>query len=307
MGFKIGLLAALILASGCASPLVLDDDNAAFVTPLQTGSDGHIIVPAMVNGQGPFRFALDTGASISVLFNTTVDQMDIDLSDGQRVVIHGMGGAGSFPVATIAELTIGSESWTNARVALMPAGGTTSDEFDGIIGVDFLRRYAVSISVEDQVVRLYPSLLVSERSYRGWTSIQMQELSVGTGDSTAYTINLQINEVEIPAMLDLGAGSNLMNWHTARAIRVEPRKSGPGTEISGAVETVPVLAELEVDELRIENLVWRNSTFLISDFPIFEALDLESRLVAIIGPDLFNKRDFVIDFERMRMLIGASK
>jgi predicted aspartyl protease len=261
----------------------------------------------MVNGQGPFRFALDTGASISVLFDTTVDQMDIDLSDGRRVVIQGMVGAGSFPVATIAELTIGSESWTNARVALMPAGGRTSDEFDGILGVDFLRRYAVSVSVEDQVVRLYPSLLVSERSYRGWTSIRMQELSIGTGDSTAYTINLHINEVEIPAMLDLGAGSNLMNWHTARAIRVEPRKSPPGTEISGAVETVPVLAELEVDELRIENLVWRNSTFLISDFPIFEALNLESRLVAIIGPGLFNKRDFVIDFERMRMLVGRSK
>ena len=191
--------------------------------------------------------------------------------------------------------------------SIIEAVSRTSDEFDGILGVDFLRRYAVSVSVEDQVVRLYPSLLVSERSYRGWTSIRMQELSIGTGDSTAYTINLHINEVEIPAMLDLGAGSNLMNWHTARAIRVEPRKSEPGTEIAGAVETVPVLAELEVDELRIENLVWRHSTFLISDFPIFEALNLESRLVAIIGPGLFNKRDFVIDFERMRMLVGGRK
>ncbi len=307
MGLKTGLLVALILASGCASPLILDDDNAAFVTPLKTGSDGHIIVPAMVNGHGPFRFAVDTGASISVLFDTTVDQMDIDLSEGQRVVIQGMVGTGSFPVVTIAELTIGNESWTNARVALITANDATSDEFDGILGVDFLRRYAVGVSERDHAVRLYPPQLVSERSYRGWTSVPMQELQIGSRDSTAYTISLHISEVKIPAMLDLGAGSNLMNWHTARKIGVRPNSPERGAEISGALETVPVVAELEVDELRIENIYWRKSTFVVSDFPIFEALDLDDRLVAIIGPSLFNERDFVIDFERMRMLIGASK
>jgi predicted aspartyl protease len=307
MGFRTGLLAALILASGCASPLILDDDNAAFVTPLETGSDGHILVPAMVNGQGPFRFALDTGASISVLFDTTVDQMDLDLSEGKQVVIQGMVGSGVFPVATIAELTVGSESWINARVALLPGDDRTSDEFDGILGVDFLRRYALGVSVEDQVVRLYPPQLVSERSYRGWSSIPMHQIQVGKKDATVYTIELHISEVPIPAMLDLGAGSNLMNWHTARKIRVRPNSPGRGAEISGALETVPVTAELEVDELRIGNINWRNRTFLVSDFPIFEALDLDDRLAAIIGPSLFGERDFVIDFERMRMLIGASK
>jgi predicted aspartyl protease len=307
MGFRTGLLAALILASGCASPLVLDDDNAAFVTPLKTGSDGHILVPAMVNGQGPFRFALDTGASISVLFDTTVDQKDLDLSEGKQVVIQGMVGSGVFPVATIAELTVGGESWINARVALLPGDDRTSDEFDGILGVDFLRRYALGVSVEDQVVRLYPPLLVSERSYRGWSSIPMHQIQVGKGGATVYTIELHISEVPIPAMLDLGAGSNLMNWHTARKIRVRPNSPGRGTEISGALETVPVTAELEVDELRIGNIYWRDRTFLVSDFPIFEALDLDDRLVAIIGPSLFSERDFVIDFERMRMLIGAKK
>ena len=56
-------------------------------------------------------------------------------------------------VATIAELTIGSESWTNARVALMPADSRTSDEFDGILGVDFLRRYAVGVPRQLQLDR----------------------------------------------------------------------------------------------------------------------------------------------------------
>lgn len=307
MGLKTGLLVALTLASGCAAPLILDDDDAVVVTPLEIGSDGHIIVQATIDGHGPFRFALDTGASISVIFDATREQSGLELTEEDLVVIQGMVSAGAFPMTTIAELKIGSESWINARVASLPADNVASDQIDGILGIDFLRRYAVGVSARDQVVRLYRPQLVSERSYRGWTSIPMQQVQIGKGDATAYTIALHISEIEIQAMLDLGTGSNLMNWHTARAIRVKPKKPGRGAEISGAIETEPVVAELRVDELRIEDIYWPNTTFVISDFPIFEALDLENRLVAIIGPSLFNERDFVIDFERQRMLIGASK
>jgi len=307
MGFRTGLLVASALASGCAAPLVLDDDNAAVVTPLEVGSDGHVIVQAMINGQGPFRFALDTGASISVVFDTAPSQLNLDPAEGKEVAIQGMIGSGTFPVATIAELRIGSESWTNARVALLPADDGSSEELDGILGVDFLRRYAVGVSARDQVVRLYPPQLVSERSYRGWTSIPMHQIHVGKGDAKVYTIELRIGDVPIPAMLDLGAGSNLMNWHTARAIRVKLNRPERGAEVSGALETVPVVAQLQVVELRIEDLYWQDTTFLISDFPIFEALDLDDRLVAIIGPSLFSERDFVIDFQRMRMLVGAGR
>jgi predicted aspartyl protease len=307
MGFRTGLLLVLILASGCASPLVLDDDDAVVVIPLEIGSDGHIIVQAGINGLGPFRFALDTGASISVVFDTTREEAGLQLAEGKQIVIQGMLSTGAFPLTTIDKLTIGGESWTNARVASLPADEPAFAKIDGILGIDFLRRYAVGVTASERVVRLYPPQVVSERSYLGWTSVPMNRLHIGTGDATAYTISLQINQVEIPAMLDLGTGSNLMNWHTARAIQVRPSKSDRGSEISGAVETAPVVAELEVERLRIGDLSWKDKTFLISDFPIFDALGLDGRLVAIIGPNLFSERDFVIDFKRERMLIGARK
>ena len=117
MGLKTGLLVALTLASGCAAPLILDDDDAVVVTPLEIGSDGHIIVQATIDGHGPFRFALDTGASISVIFDATREQSGLELTEEDLVVIQGMVSAGAFPMTTIAELKIGSESWINARVA----------------------------------------------------------------------------------------------------------------------------------------------------------------------------------------------
>lgn len=305
MGFRIGLLAAFTLASGCAAPYVLDDDNASVVTPLEIGPEGHIIVQVSLDGHGPFRFAIDTGASISVIFDPTREKAGVGLTEGRPVVIQGMLSSGTFPTTTINELKIGGVSWADVRVASLPAGTLVSKDIDGILGIDFLRRYALGVSVRDQVVRLYTPSLVSGRSYRGWTSIPLHELKIGKAEATVYTINMHINDIDIPAMLDLGAGSNLMNWRTARAIGVRAMRPDEDREISGAIESESVIAELDVRQLRIENIYWRNKTFLVSEFPIFKVLELEDQLVTIIGPELFNERDFVLDFERKRMLLGA--
>ncbi len=297
-------MAALLFASGCASPLVLDDDGALVVIPHQVGTQGHIIVQVMINDQGPFKFVLDTGASISVVFDRTREKAGLDVLVGERVMVHGMVGIGEFPIMIVNHLKVGGESWLDARVASFPVSDEISAELDGILGVDFLGKYAVSVSAKDQVVRLYPPRLVSERTYPGWTSVPMRQLSIGSGDASAYTVNLHINGITIPALLDLGAGVNLMNWHAAHAIRIKPKR-GNRRKLFGVVDGIPIIADLDVEKLRIENLHWRNRNFLISEFAIFKVLDLEHQPVAIVGPGLFKERDFVIDFVQSRLLIGA--
>jgi predicted aspartyl protease len=306
MGFRSGLLVALFLAAGCADQLVLDDDGALVVIPHEVGSQGHIIVQGMINDHGPYRFALDTGASISVVFDKTREETGLELLAGEQVLVHGMIGSGHFPLTTVTELKIGKESWRNARLASLPGNSAVPTEIDGILGVDFMSRYAVGVSADDRVVRLYPPALVSNRSYSGWHSIPMRKLQVGLGTAFAYSINLQINKITIPAILDLGAGFNLMNWRAARAIRVKPKGAMSRKVIYGAVEDARIVAELEVEKLGVEGLHWRHRTFFISKFSIFEVLDLENKPAAIVGPGFFKDRDFVIDFVRGRLLVRAA-
>ena len=135
----------------------------------------------------------------------------------------------------------------------------------------------------------------------------MRKLQVGQGTAFAYSINLQINKITIPAILDLGAGFNLMNWRAAQAIKVKPRGAMSRKVIYGAVEDARIVAELEVAKLGVENLHWRRRTFFISKFSIFEVLDLENQPAAIVGPGFFKDRDFVIDFVRGRLLVRAGR
>ncbi|MEM7280470.1 MAG: hypothetical protein AAF438_02390 [Pseudomonadota bacterium] len=71
----IVLLACLSCLLGCAT--VLDQDGAVAIAPYHLRDAGRIVVEVTVNGKGPFEFALDTAASISVVFE---DIFSIDSS-----------------------------------------------------------------------------------------------------------------------------------------------------------------------------------------------------------------------------------
>ena len=79
---------------------------------------------------------------------------------------------------------------------------------DGILGVDFLRRYAVGFSTRDRVIRLYPPDLVARRNYRGWTSVPLEPEYIG--DSGAALL-IETNNVSLKRTL-----ANSLSGHTLR-------------------------------------------------------------------------------------------
>ncbi len=294
-------LALLVLLSGCAT--VLDEDGALAIVPYHISSTGRIIVAANINETGPFDFAVDTGASISVLLKETVERAGLRHDTANPVLVHGMVGSGRYPTAIIDRLAVGSEAWVGAKTVVMPGGTKATTGLDGILGIDFLSRYAVGYSAQEGVIRLYPPPVVAERSYRGWSSIPLRRLKTSAGPSRLFAIDIEIAGRRLPALLDLGAGANMMNTRALRFIGERLRKRHTDKELVGAVEATIVHAELEVGVVKTARLRWANTKFLVADIHALEILQLDDRPIAIIGADFFNRRDFVIDFVRSRLLV----
>lgn len=307
MKTAISMTAAMLLLAGCAAELVVPEDGALAVIPHEVASSGHVVVETRVNGRGPFRFALDTGASISVLFDHGRAAAGVSAIPGEHVRVLGMTGTGLFPVADVAEILVGSESWVNARVALLPDSTPVASQIDGILGLDFLSRYAVWYSQRERAVRLYPREIVAERSYLGWNSIPLYEMPVGDGEVSALVFYIRIEAIPIPTVFDLGATVNLMNRRAARRLDVPIRRPRDIPNVWGVTGKTTVLTELIVWRMRIADMYWRNRRFMIDDFPIFEALGIDNRPAAVAGTSLFRSRDFIIDFDRMRLLVRARK
>ena len=297
------LLIANIILAGCGTQLVLDKDAAVTVVPHRAGESDHIVVETMVNGAGPFRFMLDTGASISVVFESTRAAAAIEPLEGMRAHVLGMTGTGTYPVADVAQISVGHETWNDARVAVLPDLAPVAGRLDGILGIDFISRYAVWYSPEDQMLRFYPKQLTAEPTYLEWMEVGFWDLRVGDGDLSVFAFDIFVSGERIPTVFDLGSDSNIMNVKAARRLDIFVRRPRKQSNIHGITGQTPVLAELHVWRLEIGRTSWRNRLFLVGEFPVFELLELNRRPAALAGTSFFKDRDLIIDFSRKRLLV----
>src|SRR2546427_8409498 len=84
--FLVGLL---VPWSACVVPGLKDFGGAAETTPgevsfeLAPPNDAAIIVPVKINGKGPYKFVLDTGATFTCIDQKLVDELKLPESRGQ--------------------------------------------------------------------------------------------------------------------------------------------------------------------------------------------------------------------------------
>ena len=77
------LFALLLIASACTLPASKDFGTPASTVPgevpfeLAPPNDAAIIVPVKINGHGPFKFVLDTGATFTCIDQKLVDQLKL--------------------------------------------------------------------------------------------------------------------------------------------------------------------------------------------------------------------------------------
>lgn len=286
---------------GCAT--VLDEDGALAIAPYTIQDNGRVVVRARVNGNGPFVFALDTGATISVIFDDLRKELALQDVPGTALKIHGMVGSGIFPLLDVNSLAVGREVWTQPRIASMPGDTEAGHGIDGILGVDFLRRYAVGFSTRDRVIRLYAPELVSGRGYRGWTSIPLLPEVIGKGTAALYLFAADIGGYRIASIFDLGAGVNLLNHTAAERLGLKAVFSRDKEVVSGAIESAPISVRFRIKEVVIGRARWRREEFEVIEEDIFASLMETDVPYAILGAGLFTQRDFIIDFTRNRLLV----
>jgi predicted aspartyl protease len=303
--FSCMLLAAVVMLSSCAT--TLDLDGALVAAPYRIDRDGRIVVDAAVNGKGPFEFILDTAASISAIFDDLSDQLSLDPIPGVVVRVRGVVASGEFSLLAVDRLAIGNETWEKPRLVSLPSDSAASGGVDGLLGVDFLSRYAVFFSAGDRVIRLYAPELVARQSYRGWSSVPLKTRSISRDGPAVYVINIEIEGHTISAVFDLGAGVNMINWKGARSLGIKRHLVDKRQVIIGAVDSMVYVARLDAREVTTAGVRWRNESFAIADLEIFETLMVADQPTAILGAALFTQRDFIIDFKRNRLLIKSGQ
>jgi predicted aspartyl protease len=140
------------------SPARADEPRTASATvkfALASPDKPLLILPVSINKKGPFRFVLDTGASMTVLSRTLATKLAVKAEE--KAAGMGAGGKISFSLGSIQSLSIGDATMEGVGVAigdLTALSKVTGAELDGIIGYNFLKNYTLTVDYKNETVRL---------------------------------------------------------------------------------------------------------------------------------------------------------
>jgi len=112
-----------------------------------------ILLEATVNGKGPYRFVLDTGASLTMISPELAKKLDIKHAEAETGV--GAGGGVEVHFGTVESLAIGETRLKGLKVGIMDLTGIAKaieTDIDGIVGHNFLSKFRVSIDYPKQTV-----------------------------------------------------------------------------------------------------------------------------------------------------------
>jgi hypothetical protein len=160
---RAALLGAALLLAACRPDITPDrvvtpaDPEAGEIPIRFTGpNEAALVVPVHINGEGPFDFVLDTGATMTCLALRTAEQLALQAEPGAVGYGAGIGGGGRFEIVRLDSLRIGvveAHDMLGCTLDLSEIHAIGTD-IDGLIGLNFLREFSVVIDFPRNVLRL---------------------------------------------------------------------------------------------------------------------------------------------------------
>jgi predicted aspartyl protease len=152
------LLIALVAACEWSATDRTDPGAAAEVPIEMVGpAGGGIAVAVHINGAGPFRFLLDTGATMTCVDHDLRQRLNLPRAAGVDGIGAGIGMQGSVLIVSVDSLRIGTNHVADMQacvVDLAPLERISATQFDGLLGLNVLRQFHVTLDFERGVIRL---------------------------------------------------------------------------------------------------------------------------------------------------------
>jgi len=114
-----------------------------------------IMIEAKVNGKGPFNFAVDTGASVTVISKQTAEKLGISENPSKPKKGHCCSGEVDMSLSRVESVQVGDVEVRNIPVALMDLttiSKCVGTNLEGIIGHSFMKNYRILIDYPNNTI-----------------------------------------------------------------------------------------------------------------------------------------------------------
>jgi len=271
----------------------LGDPEPLFAAPTRLDRIGRVMTHVMVNGKGPFRFVIDTGASRSTLAPHLAKALNLAPSVGRNVMLNGVTGAEEVTTVAVDSLEIGALRFEKQDLPVIFT--SIMGNADGILGVagfadqridvDF-RRDRVSVLASNGKRPHYS--MVTARAERNHYGLMIVDVRVG-------------RRIKCKAVIDTGAERTLGNLALQREMNKKRRvkRDVIAAVVHGATPDIADGDVQEIKEATLGDLTLSNLEVIFADFHVFKLWGLHEQPALLIGMDLIGVLDrLVIDYRR---------
>lgn len=274
-----------------SAPLVAAEPaGPIYATPSRRDRAGRIVAPVEINGQGPFRFILDTGANRSAISAETLAALGLSVAEDVLLGVHGVTGTAQLPAVEIASLRAGDFEFGGRLLPVLPPevfGGA-----DGILGIDALQEARIEVDFARDRVTIRRS--TGRRAAFGYLVVRAERRLGGL-----LLVDGRVGRVPVKAILDTGAERSLGNepLRAALALSSNRPREAVMTTVVGATPHVAeghsfVTPTITLGKAQLSNLV---VTF--GDLHVFGVWSLDEEPALLIGMDLLGRmQHIVIDY-----------
>jgi hypothetical protein len=278
--------------------IMVEAREPRYVSPTRRDQIGRIWAPVMINGRGPFRLVLDTGASHSAITALVALALGIPTDQSRAVILRGVTGFATVPTIRVDSLSVGDLSVDQTVLPIVPdaLGGA-----EGVLGSEGLVGKRIFIDFRhDQIAIAYSK---NERSAPGFVRVPFRSLH-----GQLVVVDALVGTVHVKAIIDTGGQATIANMALKDALaRVVSSPRGRADSIEGATKDVQQGELMSTPAIDLGSIQIHDPGVTFGNMYIFKQWKLTNEPAIVIGMDTLGLLDtLIIDYRRhelqLRML-----
>ena len=274
--------------------IVVTAPEPKYVAPTLRDRIGRIWAPVFIEGQGPLKLVLDTGATTVALTHEAAELLALPLDRSRNVLLRGTTGSSMVPLVAIRAMEIGDFLAENQRAILVEDafGGA-----DGVLATRLLRDRRIHVEFRKDRIEITRSR--GQPAPPGFTTIPVKFAT-----RQVPWVEAWIGPIKAKAVIDTGAQQTIGNLALQAALS-EARRRTLDMRSEGVIGVTGDTQEgvsAGVPTIRLGNVRINNARINFVDLHIFDHWRMLDEPALLIGMDVIGVLDtFILDYRRREL------
>lgn len=269
--------------------VVVSAPEPRYVAPTLRDRIGRVWAPVYINGQGPFRLVLDTGANRTAVIPALASRIGTPV-ESNMVKLLGVTGSSVVPIIQVDSIEVGDLWLGDRKVAVVPDvfGGA-----EGVLGADGLSDKRIHIDFKNDQISI-------RRSTGVVPSLGLTRIPVKIRHGHLLMFDMRLAGVRTRAMLDTGAQTTIGNKSLRAALA--KRSQGDPDTIIGVTLDEQQGETFFIRAVSMGDLTVSGMRVTFGDIYIFDAWKMTEDPALLIGMDIIGLLDtLIIDYKRREL------